>query len=150
MFLRARNEGLIDVGRSCQVGIRTYNESDHGFDILSSPWVHKHGVDSTIAAIRERVGDASVYLTFDIDCLDPAFAPGTGTPVAGGLTSAQALGILRGLSGLGLVGADVVEVAPAYDVSEITAIAAATIAHDILCLLALNKGAVRKPVGRSG
>ncbi len=149
MFLRAANEGLIDVSRSCQVGIRTYNDSDYGFEILSAPWVHKHGIEATIAAIRERVGDAKVYLTFDIDCLDPAFAPGTGTPVAGGLSSAQALGILRALHGLDLVGADVVEVAPAYDISEITAIAAATIAHDILCLLAVRKGAVGKPVGRS-
>jgi len=148
MFLRAKTEGLIDISRSCQVGIRTYNDSDHGFDILSAPWVHRHGVDATIAAIRERVGPGKVYLTFDIDCLDPAFAPGTGTPVAGGLSSAQALDIVRGLDGLDLVGADVVEVSPAYDVSEITAIAAATIAHDILCLLALKKGAVAKPVGR--
>jgi len=148
MFLRAKTEGLIDVSRSCQVGIRTYNDSDHGFDVLSAPWVHRHGVEATIAAIRERVGAGKVYLTFDIDCLDPAFAPGTGTPVAGGLSSAQALDIVRGLDGLDLVGADVVEVSPAYDVSEITAIAAATIAHDILCLLALKKGAVAKPVGR--
>ncbi|NQV60299.1 MAG: agmatinase [Alphaproteobacteria bacterium] len=148
MFLRAKNEGLIDVSHSCQVGIRTYNDSDHGFDILSAPWVHRNGADATIAAIHERIGGNKVYLTFDIDCLDPAFAPGTGTPVVGGLTSAQALDIVRGLDGLDLIGADVVEVSPAYDVSEITAIAAATIAHDILCLLALRKGAVGKPVGR--
>jgi agmatinase len=148
MFLRAKDEGLIDVGRSCQVGIRTYNDSDHGFDILSAPWVHRNGVDATIAAIKDRVGSGKVYLTFDIDCLDPAFAPGTGTPVVGGLSSAQALDIVRGLGDLNLVGADVVEVSPAYDVSEITAIAAATIAHDILCLLALKKGAVVNPVGR--
>ena len=150
MFLRAKNEGLINVSRSCQIGIRTHNDSDHGFEILTAPWVHKHGIDATITAVRDRIGDAKAYLTFDIDCLDPAFAPGTGTPVAGGLSSAQALGILRGLDGLDLVGADVVEVAPAYDISEITAIAAATIAHDILCLLALNKGAVGKPLGRQG
>ena len=94
------------------------------------------------------MGIAKVYLTFDIDCLDPAFAPGTGTPVSGGLSSAQALDILRNLGGLNFVGADVVEVAPAYDVSEITAIAAATVAHDFLCLLAEKKGAVRNEVGR--
>ena len=149
MLLRAKNEGLLDVSRSCQVGLRTYNDSDHGFDILTTPWIHRHGIDATIAAIKARVGTGKVYLTFDIDCLDPAFAPGTGTPVAGGLSSAEALDIVRGLGGLKLVGADVVEVAPAYDISEITAIAAATIAHDILCLLALNKGAVERPVGRS-
>ena len=148
MFLRAKNEGLLDVANSVQVGIRTYNDSDHGFEILSSPWIHKHGVDATIAAIRQRVGDTKAYLTFDIDCLDPAFAPGTGTPVSGGLSSAQALDIVRGLGALNFVGMDVVEVSPAYDVSEITAIAAATIAHDLLCLLAEKKGAVRKPIGR--
>jgi agmatinase len=89
-----------------------------------------------------------VYLTFDIDCLDPAFAPGTGTPVPGGLSSAQALEIVRGLGALNLVGMDVVEVSPAYDVAEITAIAAATIAHDMLCLLAQKKGIQAKPIGR--
>lgn len=148
MFLRAKNEGLIDVSRSVQVGIRTHNDSDHGFEILTAPWVHRHGIDATVDAVRARVGEGPVYLTFDIDCLDPAFAPGTGTPVAGGLSSAQALGIVQGMRGLDLVGADVVEVAPAYDVSEITSIAAATIAHDILCLLALRKGAKLNPTGR--
>lgn len=148
MFLRAKNEGLLKVEHSIQVGIRTHNDSDHGFDILTSPWVHRNGADATIDAILERVGDTQVYLTFDIDCLDPAFAPGTGTPVPGGLTSAQALEIVRGLGALNLVGMDVVEVAPAYDVSELTAINAATIGHDLLCLLAEKKGAVRKPLGR--
>jgi len=148
MFLRAKNEGLIDVDRSVQVGIRTHNDSDHGFDILTAPWIHRHGVEAAIDAILERVGDAKVYMTFDIDCLDPAFAPGTGTPVSGGLSSAQALDIVRGLGALDFTGMDVVEVAPAYDVSEITAIAAATVAHDYLCLLAEKKGAKRKPVGR--
>lgn len=148
MVLRAANEGLIDVARSCQVGIRTYDESDHGLDVLTAPWVHMHGADAVVAEIRARVGDSKVYLTFDIDCLDPAYAPGTGTPVPGGLTSAQALEIVRALTGLEIVGADVVEVAPAYDVSEITAIAAATIAHDILCLTAIRKGARTRPVGR--
>lgn len=148
MLLRAKNEKLIDVTKSVQVGVRTYNDSDHGFDILTAPWIHANGVEAAISAVCERVGDSPVYLTFDIDCLDPAFAPGTGTPVVGGLSSAQALSIVRGLGGLDLVGADVVEVAPAYDVSEITAIAAATVAHDILCLLAQKKGAAAKPVGR--
>ncbi|MEX2455364.1 MAG: agmatinase [Rhodospirillaceae bacterium] len=148
MILRARTEGLVDASVSCQVGLRTYNDSDHGFEILSAPWIHRHGIDAAVEAIRARVGDRKVYVTFDIDCLDPAFAPGTGTPVAGGLSSAQALGILRDLGGLDIVGADVMEVAPAYDVSEITAIAAATVAHDILCLLAVARGAAGKPVGR--
>jgi agmatinase len=147
MFLRAKREGLIDVDHSMQVGIRTYNDSDHGFEILTSPWVHRHGIEETVKRIKARVGDKKVYLTFDIDCIDPAFAPGTGTPVVGGLSTAQALGIVRELGSLNLVGMDVVEVSPAYDVSEITAIAGATLAHDFLCLLAEKKGAVRKPVG---
>lgn len=148
MILRAKNEGIVDASVSCQVGLRTYNDSDHGFEILSSPWIHRHGIDATVEAIRARIGDRKAYLTFDIDCLDPAFAPGTGTPVAGGLSSAQALGILRELGGIDIVGADVMEVAPAYDVSEITAIAGATVAHDILCLLAAARGARPHPVGR--
>jgi agmatinase len=148
MFARAATEGLIDVSRSIQVGIRTHNDSDYGFEVLGAPWVHRHGIDATVAGIRARTGAGKVYLTFDIDCLDPAYAPGTGTPVVGGLTSAQALGIVRGLTGLDLVGADIVEVSPPYDVAEITAIAAATIAHDIICLLALARGAVAKPLGR--
>jgi agmatinase len=89
-----------------------------------------------IGAITERVGDLPVYLSIDIDVLDPAYAPGTGTPESGGLTSRELLRVLRGLTGLNLVGADVVEVAPAYDHAEITSIAAATVIFDILALLA--------------
>lgn len=146
MFLRAKNEGLINIDHSIQVGLRTYNDDDHGFKILSSTWVHRKGVAKTIESIKQRVGDKKVYLTFDIDCLDPAFAPGTGTPVCGGLSSAQALEIVRNLGSLNLVGMDIVEVAPAYDVAEITAIAAATIAYDYLCLLAIKKGAIPNPI----
>ncbi|MBB3065291.1 agmatinase [Limibacillus halophilus] len=148
MFLRAKNEGLLDVEGSVQVGLRTYNDDSHGFEILSAPWVHREGSAATIEAIRERVGARKAYLTFDIDCLDPAFAPGTGTPVSGGLTPAQALEILRSLGNIDFVGMDVVEVAPAYDLSEVTAINAATLAHDFLCLLAEKKGAKRLPIGR--
>jgi agmatinase len=91
------------------------------------------------------VGRNKAYLTFDIDCLDPAFAPGTGTPVAGGLSSAQALGIMKGLAGIDFVGMDIVEVAPAYDVAEITALAAAHLAHEWLALYAART----EPRGRS-
>lgn len=147
MFLRAKQEGLIKVEHSIQVGIRTYNDKDHGFLILTAPWVHRMGMDATLAQIRQRIGQQPVYLTFDIDCVDPAYAPGTGTPVAGGLSSAQALHLLRALSGLNFVGMDVVEVAPAYDVAENTALLAATLAHDYLCLLAEQKGAQRHTVG---
>lgn len=148
MFLRAKNEGLIDVEHSVQVGLRTYNEEDHGFEILSAPWVHREGTAATIQAILDRVGDSKAYLTFDIDCLDPAYAPGTGTPVAGGLTPAQAFEIFYNLGSIDFVGMDVVEVAPAYDHAEITAINGASLAQIFLCLIAEKKGAKRKIVGR--
>ena len=149
MFLRAAREGIIDPATSVQIGIRTLNDDEHGFTILGAPWVHRHGPDEVIDVVREVVGSRPSYLTFDIDCLDPAFAPGTGTPVAGGLSTAQALDLVRRLDAFDIVGMDVVEVAPAYDVSEITALAAATIAHDVLCLLALRKGATPTPYGRT-
>jgi agmatinase len=148
MMGRAIREGLVDASKSVQVGIRTIWDSDEGLDILTAPWVHRNGVQATIDAILARVGQAPAYISFDIDVLDPAFAPGTGTPVPGGLASWQALEILRGLGPLNLAGMDVVEVSPPYDMSEITALAAATVAHDWLCLLAEKKGAIRNPVGR--
>jgi len=85
------------------------------------------------------VGEHKAYLTFDIDCLDPAFAPGTGTPVAGGLTSSEAFAIFRAMVNFNIIGMDIVEVAPAYDHAEITAIAAATLAHDFICQQAIRK-----------
>jgi agmatinase len=148
MFGRAVKTGVVDVDRSIQVGLRTHNDSDHGFEILTSPWIHRNGVEAALAAIKERVGGAPVYISFDVDGLDPAYAPGTGTPVVGGLASWQVLEILRGMGDLNLVGMDVVEVSPAYDHAEITAIAAATVAHDWLCLIAEKHGARRNPVGR--
>ena len=135
MFYKAVKEGLIDPQHSVQVGIRTWNDDFLGMNIVDAPWVHEHGVTATIARIKQVIGDRPVYLTFDIDCLDPAFAPGTGTPVPGGLSSAQALSIVRGLGRLNIIGMDVVEVAPAYDNSEITALAAAHLACDMLCLM---------------
>lgn len=148
MFLRAAREGIIDPATSVQVGIRTANGDDHGFTILGAPWVHREGITAALEVITEVVGDRVAYLTFDVDCLDPAFAPGTGTPVAGGLTTAQALEAVRGLGHLDIVGMDVVEVAPAYDVGEITALAAATIAHDFICLQAIRAGAQPQSYGR--
>ena len=137
MFHQAPAAGLVDPGCSVQVGIRTeYDPGSHPFQVLDADWVHNHGVAATVAAIGERVGERKAYLTFDIDCLDPAFAPGTGTPVAGGLSSNMALQILRGLKGLDIVGMDVVEVAPAYDSAELTALAAATVAMEMLYLQA--------------
>ena len=132
---RAVRAGLIDPARSIQVGIRTHAPQDCGIEILDGYAIQEAGVPATIAGILARVGDRPAYLTVDIDCLDPAYAPGTGTPVAGGLTSAQALMILRGLGGVDWRGMDVVEVAPAYDHSDITAIAAAAFVQHYLGLL---------------
>jgi agmatinase len=148
MFGRAASEGIIDASKSTQIGLRTYNDTDAGFEILTAPWVHRNGIDAALKIIKERAGDSTVYISWDVDGFDPAFAPGTGTPVVGGLATWQGLELLRGLGDLNLVGMDVVEVSPAYDVSEITAIAAATVAHDFLCLLAQKKGAKGKPIGR--
>jgi len=140
MFRRAAEEGIIDPARSVQVGLRTTNRDTMGFHILDADWVQERGCAATAAAIRDIVGERNAYLTFDIDCLDPAYAPGTGTPVCGGLTTWQARRILRALAGLAIVGADVVEVSPAYDHAEITALAAATLALDMLCLFASGPG----------
>jgi len=148
MFLRALREGIIDPSTSVQIGIRTHNDDEHGFTILGAPWVHREGIPAVLDVVREVVGDNKAYLTFDIDCLDPAFAPGTGTPVSGGLTTAQGLEAVRGLTDFDIVGMDIVEVAPSYDVSEITAIAAATIAHDFICLQAVRAGAEPQAYGR--
>ncbi|MCP4688099.1 MAG: agmatinase [Desulfobacterales bacterium] len=141
MFFHACKEGLIDPGGSIQIGLRTHNENTHGFNIIHAPDVMKNGAEAVAAEIRRVVGDNNVYLTFDVDCLDPAHAPGTGTPVPGGLTSLAALEIIRGLGGLAFVGMDVVEVCPPYDVSDITALAGATIAAELICALAETRGA---------
>jgi len=141
MFFHAANEGLVDPAHSVQVGIRTHNDDTHGFTILDAPWVHEHGTAGVVEEIRQVVGARPVYLTFDIDCLDPCFAPGTGTPVCGGLSTAQALAILRGLCGINLVGMDIVEVAPAYDIGEITALAAAQLAMEMIGIYASRPGA---------
>ncbi len=148
MMGRAIREGIVDPGRSTQLGIRTFHDSDEGLQILTAPWIHRNGIAAAIEAVRARAGDAPVYLSFDIDGLDPAFAPGTGTPVPGGLASWQALELVRGLAGLRLVGMDIVEVSPPFDHAEITALAAAHLAHDWLCVLAADAGAVPHPVGR--
>ncbi len=128
MFYHAAREGLVDPARSVQVGLRTTNDDVMGFQVLDARQVNRSTPEQIAELIRARVGDQPVYLTFDIDCLDPAFAPGTGTPVCGGLSSHQALEILRGLRGINLVGMDVVEVAPPYDHAEVTALAGATLA----------------------
>ena len=140
MFYHAPREGIIDPGKSIQVGIRTeYTESRHEFEVISAAVANDLPVDEILARIHARVGDHPCYLTFDIDCLDPAYAPGTGTPVAGGLTSDRALKIIRGLQGINLIGMDVVEVAPSYDRAEITSLAAATLGLEMLYVLASGR-----------
>ncbi|UPR50972.1 agmatinase [Vibrio cyclitrophicus] len=140
MFYHAPNEGLISPEHSVQIGIRTeYKQEGHGFNVINAMQANDMSVDEIIAQVKGIVGDKPVYLTFDIDCLDPAFAPGTGTPVCGGLNSDKVLKIIRGLQGINMVGMDVVEVSPAYDQSEITALAGATIALELLYVWTANR-----------
>ncbi len=136
MFFHAARLGIVDPSRSIQIGMRTHNDEDHGYRVLDARWLHQHGVDACIAAIRERVGTSKCYVSFDIDFLDPSFAPGTGTPVVGGFSTHDALRLVRGLAGLDIVGMDVVEVSPPYDHSELTALAAASIAQELLAAFA--------------
>jgi agmatinase len=136
---RAVRQGIILPERSIQIGIRTHAPEDFGIEILFGEDLETLGVAGVVERIRRRVGDAETYITFDIDCLDPAFAPGTGTPVSGGPSSREVLMILRRLGFLSIVGADLVEVAPAYDHADITAIAGATVARYVLGLQAEQK-----------
>jgi agmatinase len=148
VFRRAFEEGLLADDHCIHVGIRgpLYDRSDlfddarFGFQVIRAGDLDVLGLDETASRIRTRVGDHPVYLSVDIDVLDPAFAPGTGTPEMGGFTSRELLHLLRRLDGLQIVGADVVEVAPAYDHAEVTALAAATVAFDICGLMARRHG----------
>jgi len=143
-FRRAVEEGLLDPRRTIQIGIRGAANSDecwefgpkHGIRIVYIEEFNKLGIDRVLAEVRRVVGEGPTYVSFDIDSIDPAFAPGTGTPEIGGLTSIEAQGLIRGLRGLNLVGADVVEVSPPFDPSGTTALIAATIMFEILCNLA--------------
>ena len=147
-FRRASEEGLIDKTGSMHVGIRgpLYSREDLtddqvlGFQVVGSHDVDDMGWRGVVERIKARVGDRPTYVSLDIDVLDPAFAPGTGTPEAGGLTSRELLGILRSFSELNLVGADVVEVAPAYDHAEITGVAAANAAYELISAMAPQGG----------
>lgn len=136
MFYHAARLGLVDPGASIQLGMRTHNADTHGFRVLDARWLHREGVTTALAQIRERIGERAVHVSFDIDFIDPAFAPGTGTPVVGGFDTHSSLELIRGLGGLNIVGMDVVEVAPAYDHADITALAGASIAHELLCAFA--------------
>jgi len=140
VFFHAVNEGLLVPERSVQIGIRTdYNRTDHKFTVLDAGWVMEHKAHAIIKQIRQVVGKGPAYVTFDIDCLDPAFAPGTGTPVVGGLSTDLALKIIRGLVGCNLIGMDIVEVSPPYDHAEITSLAAATLGLEFLYVLAAGR-----------
>jgi agmatinase len=145
VFYHAIEEGLIEPRRMVQVGVRSPVPREvhdwtaaRGVVTITAQDVHETGPAAVAGRICEVVGDAPVYLSLDIDVLDPAFAPGTGTPEIGGLASWQAQAILRRLQGLRFVGMDLVEVAPAYDVAEITALAGATMAWEYICLLGLR------------
>jgi agmatinase len=146
-FRRAWEEGLLLEDRSIHLGTRgplfspqdLVDDARFGFGVITSWDVLDAGIARTATLARERVGDAPVYVSIDIDVLDPAFAPGTGTPEAGGITSRELLGVLRGFRGLRIVGADVVEVSPAYDHAEITTIAASHVVYELVSLFAVGQ-----------
>lgn len=139
MFRQAIEKGLIMPEHSVQVGIRTTNNNTMGVNIIDAHEVHDSDCRIVAERIKDITSDHPVYLTFDIDCLDPAFAPGTGTPVWGGLSSSQAAMILGGIRGINLVGMDVVEVSPPFDHAGITALAAAHVAYELICLWAFGR-----------
>jgi len=140
MFHHAPIEGILDSDKTVQVGIRTEYEYDtHPFKVLNASWSNNNTVEDIVTEIRNSVGDSPIYLSLDIDCLDPAYAPGTGTPVAGGLSSDKTMQIIRALKGLNIVAMDVMEVAPAYDHAEITSLAGATIALEMLYMFAATR-----------
>lgn len=136
MFWHAARLGYVDPARSIQLGMRTFNAQQHGFEVVDARELHRIGIDRAVQRIRQRVGESACYVTFDVDFLDPACAPGTGTPVVGGFNTHHALELIRGLAGLRVIGADVVEVAPAYDHADITALAAASVAQECLAVIA--------------
>ncbi len=146
-FRRAIEEGLLLVDNSIQVGMRgsVYEETSLddarklGFDLITTVEVQEQGIEALIKRIHDRVGDAKVFVSFDIDFVDPAYAPGTGTPEVGGFTSSEALRIVRGLKGLNFVGFDLVEVLPQYDPSLVTALLASNLVYEFMSLIALRK-----------
>ncbi|TNH39579.1 agmatinase [Paracoccus haeundaensis] len=136
---KAIKAGIVDPAASVSIGIRTDNPDTLGVTILDAPSVHRDGIEATLSRVRAVVGDRPCYVTFDIDALDPAFAPGTGTPVWGGLASWQAAALLRGLAGIDLIGGDVVEVSPPYDTTGATAIAGAHVALELIALFGWSR-----------
>lgn len=146
-FRRAVEEGLLDVGRSVQVGIRgsLYGEEDVGLSeelglsLVTGPEMHRVGVPAVIERIKARVGQGPLYLSFDIDFLDPVYAPGTGTPEVGGATAVQALDLLRGMAGLDFRAYDLVEVMPNYDPAGLTSLLAANLVYEMMSLAAVRQ-----------
>jgi guanidinopropionase len=155
-FRRAVEEGLLDARRTVQIGIRGARDSEEGWTFALESGMRvvfieefvKLGVDAVIAEVRRVVGDGPTYVSFDVDSLDPAFAPGTGTPEVGGMTTIEAQALLRGLRGLDLVGGDVVEVSPPFDPLGNTALVGATMMYEILCILAEAVARRRESTGR--
>ena len=143
-FRRAHEEGLIDATKTVQIGIRGAQNISEGWDyseqagmrVMFVEEVQARGVDAIIEETRRIVGDSPVYLSFDIDSIDPAFAPGTGTPEIAGLTTPEAMALIRGFRHLNYVGADMVEVSPPFDVGGLTALTGATVMYELLCVLA--------------
>jgi guanidinopropionase len=143
-FRRAHEEGLIDPAKTVQIGIRGAQNVSEGWDysaqagmrVMFIEEVKARGIDAIVAEARQIIGDGPVYLSFDIDSIDPAFAPGTGTPEVAGLSTFEALALIRGFRNLNYVGADMVEVSPPFDVGGVTALAGATVMYELLCVLA--------------
>ncbi len=152
-FRRAVEEGLLDPHRTVQIGIRGGQDSEEGWTYSAEAGMRvifieefvDLGVEAVIAAARQVVGAGPTYVSFDIDSLDPAFAPGTGTPEVGGLSTIEAQRLIRGLRGLNLVGGDVVELAPPFDHSGNTALVAATMMYELLCILAESVAGRNQP-----
>lgn len=146
-FYYAVKEGLIDPSHGIQVGMRGNlyeangfkDSEDLGLQVVTSKEMHKIGIPATVELIKKRIGDAQTFLTFDIDFVDPAYAPGTGTIEIGGFSSAQVLELLEGIRDLNVVGFDLVEVAPQYDPTQITAFLAANIVHDFIAMVARKR-----------
>ena len=148
-FRRAIQEKLIDPSLSCQIGLRgpLYDKNDstmsedEGLLAITGPELHQIGIDRAIKLVKERVGNGPAYLTFDIDFLDPAYAPGTGTPEAGGFTGYESIRFIRGLKNIDFIGFDLVEVMPGYDPTQMTCLLAANIIYEFISLIALQKKA---------
>lgn len=147
-FRRAVEEGLIDPKKTIQIGIRGAQSSPEGWEyskqsgmrVVFIEELNQIGIDAVIKEARELIGDMPMYFTFDVDALDPVYAPGTGTPEVGGMTTAEALQLIRGFRGMNYIGGDVVEVSPPYDYAQLTTMAAATIMYEMLCNMSESLG----------